>query len=310
MSTKTLHITNGDSLNNWLLDLKIKGDYAVWREMLCEGKTTYTIGSKTFIDDRTTFFKTDYNLGDSNYEAKFITQLELIKSCHEYDEIILWFEYDVFCHINMIACISYLLQSHCTTPIYLVCSGEISGETGLKGLSELTEKQLLEHYEQKIQLTSNDLLLCDHLWKIYCSDDHTQLQPELATGSSFLYLYACIKAHKERFPDKVSGLNALEIQILKRIKEHIPTSEHQLCRHILRNQGYYGYGDMQIFKIIKRLSSYFESLEEHLTLTEKGRKALDGEYTIYEGREKPCYFGGVSKYAYIYNKDTQQLITS
>lgn len=310
MSTKTLHITNGDCLNNELLDLKIKGEFAVWREMLCEGKTIYTIGNQDFIKARKTFFKTDYNLGDADYEDKFVTQLELIKNGNHYDEIILWFEYDVFCHINMIACISYLLQAHCTTPIYLVCSGEAPGETALKGLSELTKKQLFDHYEQRIRLTSNDLLLCDRLWNIYCSNDHTQLQSELATGSSFLYLSACIKAHKERFPDKLSGLNALEIQILKRIKEHTLTSERQLCGLVLRNQGYYGYGDMQIFKIIERLSSYFESIEEHLILTEKGHKALDGQYTTYKDREKPCNFGGVSKYTYIYNKDTQQLITS
>jgi len=307
LPTKILHITNGDSLNDRLINLNIKGDFAVWREMLCEGKTTYILGDNEFIKTRKSFLKDHYAINVSDYTEKFISQLEIINNANDYDVVILWFEYDLFCHINMIACISYLLHASCTTPISLVCSGEISGETSLKGLPELSDKQLLRHYKEKIQLTSNDLLLCDIIWSIYCSDTHIHLQPELAARSSFIYLANCIQAHKERFPCKQSSINALETKILTLIKEHTITSERQLCSLTLRNQGYYGYGDMQIVKIIEYLRPYFESTAAQLTLTDKGIKVLDGKYTVHKSVPS-CYFGGVSKYAYTYHKDSQQLL--
>jgi hypothetical protein len=308
LSTKTLHITNGDSLNNRLLDLDIKGDFAVWREMLCEGKTTYTIGDSNFIDTRSSFLETDYDIKDTNYHDKFISQLEIIKNWNAYDEIILWFEYDLFCHINMMACISYLTQVGCKKPLFLVCSGRVSGEKDLKGLPELTDNQLQDHYQNKKALTKNDQLLSDQIWRLYCSDDHLKLQPILAKDSSFIYLSNCISAHKKRFPEEQSGLNTLELHILKLIKKHQITSERQLCGYVLTYQGYYGYGDMQVFKMIKRLRSYFEEQEGYFVVNEKGECALNGDHIEAPGQKKHCYFGGVSKYAYKYKKDTHQLI--
>lgn len=308
MSPKTLHITNGDSLNNSLLDLEIQGDFAVWREMLCEGKTTYKIGDQVFMDTRKAFLKNDYNLDASDYEEKFISQLEILKNHTAYDEIVLWFEYDLFCHINMMGCISYLMQIGCKIPLYLVCSGRVSGEKELKGISELTTSQLKEHYQHKIALTRNDILLADHIWRLYCGEDHSSLQPILAKDSSFIYLSNCISAHKKRFPEQHSGLNTLESHILQLIKKHQITSENQLCGYVLNYQGYYGYGDMQVSKMIKRMRSYFEEQDGVFKVTEKGDRALAGDDIQAPGLHNACYFGGVSKYAYHFDKDTHQLI--
>ncbi len=309
MSKRTLHITNGDSLNDWLLTLQIEGDFAVWREMLSDGKTIYTVANQNFIDTRKTFLTTVYDIETNDYEDKFVSQLEIIKDCHQYDEIILWFEYDLFCHMNMIACISYLLQQKCTTPTYLVCSGRIKGETTLKGLSELSESQLRAHFKERVLLMSQDIQLADHIWKLYCEDDHTLLQPNLVKEeSNFNYLQSCIQAHKQRFPDHQSGLNKLEAQILKTIKEQQVSSERQLCGLILKNQGYYGFGDMQVFKIIEHLRSYFELKEGQLRLTQLGEKVFSGISQVNKNKEQSIYFGGVSKYTYSYQKDTHQLI--
>lgn len=307
MTAKTLHITNGDSLNDWLLKLQIDGDFAVWREMLCEGKTTYKIGDERFINERRAFLETDYDIKTNDYENKFISQLEIITNFQAYDELVLWFEYDLFCHINMMACISYLVQLNCKLPIYLVCSGRITGEKELKGLSEITQDQLLDHYKNKVLLTGNDLLLSDKIWRKYCSEDHSQLQPILAKESSFTYLSNCLSAHKKRFPEEHSGLNTLEAHILKLIKKHQITSERQLCGYVLNYQGYYGYGDMQISKMIKRLHSYYEQQDDILVINQKGENALKGDHLEAPGKHKQCYFGGVSKYAYTYNKDSHQI---
>ena len=308
MSTKTLNITNGDSLNDRLLKLDITGDFAVWREMLCEGKTTYIIGDQDFVNTRKAFLETDYAIDTFDYEEKFGSQLEIIKKWKEYDEIILWFEYDLFCHINMMACISYMVQLYCNKPLFLVCSGRVDGEKNLMGISELTDKQLDNHYQNKQVLTGNDLILADKIWRLYCSDDHVPLQPKLAKDSNFIYLSNCISAHKKRFPEEHSGLNTLERHLLKLIKKHKISSEHQLCGYVLNYQGYYGNGDMQVLKMIKRLRSYFEEQDGYFIVNEKGEYALAGNDIQAPGQNETCYFGGVSKYAYQYHEETHQLI--
>jgi hypothetical protein len=147
--SKVLHITSGDSLNDRLSLLGVEGHFAVWREMLCEGKTVSSIGSPEFKEARKAFLKEVYDLDTSFYEERFGGQIDIIAAANNYYEVVLWFEYDLFCHINLLAAISYLESISYQGSLYLVCSGRIKGEPGLFGLSELNEDQLLEHYKQK-----------------------------------------------------------------------------------------------------------------------------------------------------------------
>ena len=56
MGGQILHITNGDSTTNYLQQLKFKGEFITWREMLCEGKTTTDVGSEKFWKNRVRIF--------------------------------------------------------------------------------------------------------------------------------------------------------------------------------------------------------------------------------------------------------------
>ncbi|MEC8683400.1 MAG: DUF1835 domain-containing protein, partial [Bacteroidota bacterium] len=123
MKKNTLHITNGDSLTDRLNTLDLDGDLVIWREMLCEGPTVEKVGSAEFIAARKKFLKETYKISEADYEQKFVSQLKKLNAINAYDEVILWFEFDLFCHINMLAAISYLIQHKSMMPIYIVCSG-------------------------------------------------------------------------------------------------------------------------------------------------------------------------------------------
>ncbi|TVZ51704.1 DUF1835 domain-containing protein [Dokdonia sp. Hel_I_53] len=304
---QTLHIVNGDSLTTKLTENYIKGDVAVWREMLCEGKTVVNLASDEFIKTRLSFFKKNYPDHARSYEDKFGSQLAIIAGGDQYKEIVLWFEYDLFCHINMIACISFLRSLELSKNIYLVCSGWIESETQLHGLSELSNKQLLNHYENKVLLDNHDLFLADDLWRIYCGDDHLKFKPSIAKNSNFKYLANCISAHKERFPHQETGLNTLETNMLELIRKYKIKSKHQLCGYMLNYQGYYGYGDIQILKMISRMDSFFTNEDNILALTEKGIAVLEDNLNVRNSMVYQCPLGGTFKYDYSYNSKDHQL---
>lgn len=303
----TLHITNGDSLNDRLTSMDIPGDFAVWREMLCEGKTVANLASDAFRKARIAFFKKKYPDQVGLYDDQFGSQLAIIAEAHQYDDVVLWFEYDLFCHINMLACISFLRACGYKGNTYLVCSGWVDGEKELKALGELTDVQLKEHYTQKVLLDNHDLFLADDLWRLYCSNDHLKLKPQRAKDSNFKYLSNCISAHKERFPHLKTGLNTLETNMLRLIRKYEIHSERQLCGYMLNYQGYYGYGDAQILAMIKRMRPFFYKQEERLVLTAMGNDILDKGKNVLKKMKYSCNLGGVSKYAYTYNEEDHQL---
>jgi hypothetical protein len=175
MAKNILHITNGSSLTDYLSELNIDGHFMTWHEMLCEGPTVEQIDTHEFVEVRKRFLNKFYNIDIDEYE--FHKELSLFDDVSAYSEIILWFEYDLFCHINLIAVISLLQQKKVKLPLFLVCSGRVKGEPDFKGLSELTEDQLLDHYKKKVKLSKDDIDIANTLWKIYCNENHNLLKP-------------------------------------------------------------------------------------------------------------------------------------
>lgn len=303
---ETLHITNGSSLTSYLNDLNIKGKFMTWHEMLCEGPTVEQIDTSEFVKVRKGFLNKYYNIDIDEYE--FHKELEIFDNIEAYSEIVLWFEYDLFCHINLIAVISLLQQKKVILPLYLVCSGRIKGKSDFKGLSELNENQLINHYKNKVKLTESDIDLACSLWSIYCSENHNLIKPYILKTSSYKYLSSCLKAHLKRFPDSVNGLSRLEKHILEIVKNNYIKSKHHLLGYILNYQGYYGYGDLQIKRMIENLDMFLSEGENGLELNRKGHEVLVGQHNFSNEINNDIQFGGVKRLKYQFNKKQNKLI--
>ncbi|SDS42444.1 protein of unknown function [Formosa sp. Hel1_31_208] len=308
MSSNPLHITNGNSLTDYLLKLGLAthDNTISWQETLCVGPTVEDLTSDEFFNTRKTFFKAFYDITLSRTEMN--RELQKLNAISEFTEIILWFEYDLFCHINMVAVISLLEQKGIYLPIYLVCSGRVDGEKGLKGLPELTPVQLKSHYEARIKLTVDDIALAKRIWRIYCDNDHNLLLPLILRPSSFKYMSNCLKAHIKRFPDTRSGISTLEYNILKLIKDNTIKSKHHLVGYALHYQGYYGYGDLQLERVINLLDLFFREEDGILKLNRKGHLALGHQHNYQKEMNNTIYFGGARCLDYKFDKQENKLI--
>lgn len=310
MIDNPLHITNGTSLTNYLeqLDICNAHNTITWQETLCVGPTVEKIDSKEFIKTRKAFFKSFYDIKLSTNEIT--KEFNKLNDISGFTSIVLWFEYDLFCHINMVAVISLLQQKNIALPIYLVCSGRVEGEKGLKGLSELKPKQLEHHYKHKVKLNKDDIALAKHIWRIYCGKDHNLLLPLVLEESSFKYLNSCLIAHIKRFPDTRSGISTLEYNVLKLIKENQITSRRHLLGYALHYQGYYGYGDLQLERVIDLLQIFYDEEENVLTLNRKGHLALEHQHNYQKEMNNTIKYGGVSCLDFKFNKQQNKLIKS
>ncbi|WP_396601015.1 DUF1835 domain-containing protein [Algibacter sp. R77976] len=308
MDKQPLHITNGDVLTNVLNDLDVEGVKLTWQELLCEGPTSEEVFSKEFLEARKLFFEQFYGI-DLDFELIKI-ELDKLNNSENYSEIVLWFEYDLFCHINMIAVISLIKQKKIDLPIYLVCSGRIAGSKRLKGLGELKPNQLLNHYKKKVLLNEEDIDMATTIWSIYCGIDHNLLKPYIVKSSSFEYLSNCLKAHLKRFPDSIDGLSILGRHILEIIKKEKITSKNHLLGYALNYQGYYGYGDLQFKRIIENLSIFYLVSEDCIELNRKGHEALLAQHNYALELNDNMTFGGVKKIDFLFNVSENKLVKS
>lgn len=308
MDKLPLHITNGTILTSVITKLGIKGEKLTWQEMLCEGPTCEVLDSEEFMNLRASFFNEFY---DVDLDLEMIkNELDKLNSSKNYSEIVLWFEYDLFCHINMVAVISLIQQRKINLPIYLVCSGRVEGSKNLKALSELSSAQLMSLYKNKVLLNTKAIDLATTIWGIYCGIDHNLLKPFIIKPSVFEYLSNCLKAHLKRFPDSVDGLNILERNILEIINKQTITSKNHLLGYALNYQGYYGYGDLQLSRIIDKLSMFYTVDNDSIILNRKGHEALLGQHNFALEINNNMSYGGVKKLDYQFNISENKLVKS
>ncbi|WP_375324512.1 DUF1835 domain-containing protein [Flagellimonas sp. GZD32] len=304
-----LHITNGDNFTSKLQSLDLKGDVITWREMLCEGKTLCNVGSESFWKTRFEFLNKNYKVSKSWFVEKTLKEYRSLCNHKQQDQIVLWFEYDLFCQINMLAVLSWLKTHRRHAQISLVCSGKEDDSNKMYGLNELSDEKLLELYKNKTVLSQDDIEYADYIWQLYCSDNPIRLENQIANNDfQFEYLSDALKTHLKRFPTIKNGLNELENHVLEIALETKPKSKKDLMGELISNQGFYGFGDTQYERIISSIRPLFKSFNP-VKLTKHGMEVLQQEANYYSQiRDNQAYLGGSLKYNFLYNTDTDRIL--
>ena len=304
-----LHITNGDSFTQRLDSLKLKGDVITWREMLCEGQTLTNVGSESFWKARFEFLNKNYKVSKSSFIEKTLKEYRSLCNHKQQDQIVLWFEYDLFCQVNMLAVISWLKSHRKYAEISLVCSGKEDDTDNLYALNDLNDEQLLKLFENKVVLSQDDIEYADYVWQLYCSDNPMRLENLTDFENyKFDYLSDAINAHLHRFPSIKNGLNAMENNILQLSADQRLNSKKELLGTILRNQSILGFGDSQYDRAISRLKPLFSSFNP-VRLTQKGKEILEAKTSYYSCiQDNDVYLGGALKYNFLYNTNTDRIL--
>ncbi len=166
--TNVLHILNGDSTAKILAKSSIKGTVIVWREMLCEGSLHTDVGSDNFWKKRYSFFENEVGVNRLEYYDKTIKETVKLEDLSGYNKVVLWFEYDLFCQVNLLAILVYLLKYYRKDiRYYLICTGKKEEKKQLQSLTNYSSKEYKTLFENKIKLTQNNLLFAEQCWSLF-----------------------------------------------------------------------------------------------------------------------------------------------
>lgn len=273
-----LHIVNGDSTAEMLKQTAIKGDVIVWREMLCEGPICKNFGSDEFWKMRYAYFENELGVSKLDYFDKSIKEIIQLEDVSTYNEVVLWFEFDLFCQINLMALCSCLLTSFRKGVDYkLVCTGYVKGEERLQSLADFKIEEFNELYQKAISISKNNLEFATECWNVYAENnvDHLKAFDFNKQRKKFPYFQKAIEQHLLRFPDK-KGLSEIDHKILEIINDAALT-ENEIVRNLLIWQiakTVYGFGDLQYVQYLKKLNCYYKISEEKYYLNESGKVIL------------------------------------
>ncbi|WP_299522585.1 DUF1835 domain-containing protein [uncultured Lutibacter sp.] len=271
--SKTIHVLNGDSTAKILEKSKIKGDIVVWREMLCEGPLHKNVGSDEFWLNRYSYFETEIGVDRLEYYDKTIKEIVKLEDLAGYNNVVLWFEFDLFCQVNLLALCTYLLANYVKkSNYYLVCTGKDEVEQQLQSLSDYSPSEFETLFNTKIALSKANLEFAKESWELYVENDFNTLKEfNFNQNSKFQYLQLAMDQHLNRFPAS-NGLNQISTKILEIINSNL-FSEKEIVINLLiwqQKETVYGFGDLQYFQYLNKLEKYFTIKEGKYYLNEIG----------------------------------------
>lgn len=236
------NILNGDALAYSFSDAKIEGNIIVVREGLIDGDLSGN-DLQEFWRSRAKYIR----VTEAEYFNKVVSEFEKIMNAPDDSEFNLWFEYDLFCQVNMWFVISMISSLSIKKKVYAVYTSYLdrNDKHFWNGFGPANSSQLQVCFADKILLTDADLQLGNDLWTAYKIGDLEQLARLMTNQSSaFPYLEEVVEAHIDRFSK--DGTNGRPERVVEDIIKNISTDFNKVCIEFWDKESIYGFGDTQI----------------------------------------------------------------
>jgi hypothetical protein len=272
-----LHIHNGDSSANVAKQSSLPGEHFAWREALIEGPTPSGLDVTEWRKRRAHHLSEAYGVDPKLCERELSAQEQKLETFPKHDEVILWFEHDLFCQVHLIYLLNWFGRHQLgKTRLSLICIDEFPGKEDFRGLGELSVEQLTSLFPSRNQVTKQQVNLASAAWRAYCSKDPTDIQTLLENDISALpFLKAALKAHLRRFPSTTNGLGQIENRALQLIHSGSKRFDDLFFR-FSKAEPVYGLGDSQFLLALRRLSEAGQPLLEKETGSNGGPELTEG----------------------------------
>jgi hypothetical protein len=197
-----------------------------------------------------------YGVDLQDCQRDLMSQEEALASFSQHDEVILWFEHDLFCQLHLLYLLDWLSQRVLgTTKLSLICIGDFPGKENFRGLGELNAEELASLFPARQPVTYKQMALATSAWKAYCSSNPSDIENVLQRDTSPIpFLRAALQAHLKRFPSTRNGLGRIENRALELIHEGL-SSFTELFPRFGDAEPVYGLGDAQFWLALQRLSA-------------------------------------------------------
>jgi hypothetical protein len=251
-----LHIHNGDSTAETAKTTSLAGQHVAWRESLITGPTPSGLSSDDWRRVRGSHLAESYGVNIQNCQRDLMSQEDALASFSQHDEVILWFEHDLFCQLHLLYLLNWFSQrAVATAKLSLICIGEFPGKENFRGLGELNAEQLASLFPARQPVTDRQMALATSAWEAYCSSNPTDIESVLQADTSPLpFLPAALQAHLNRFPSTRNGLGRIENRALELIHEGL-NSFSELFPRFGDAEPVYGFGDAQFWLALQRMSA-------------------------------------------------------
>lgn len=283
-----IHIHNGDVVAALARRSDIPGEHLPFRESLVSGRVDRELSIDTRANALAEFSGHEL-LRVSN---DLFEQGQRLDAAKEQDEIVLWFEHDLFCLVHFV----YLLQR--------LAGARLSYVWHPEPLGQLDERELHLLFDSRAAVTPSMLQTASDVWRDYTSSDAATLNRWTVHGTpDFPFLQQGLALHASRFPSRQNGLGTIEQRALALIASGA-TDFATLFPLIDPDPPRFGFGDGDVLRQLRSMAQRAVPLitiseaegsppKAIFAITPMGERVLKGEVDDTAINDPDVWLGGV-----------------
>ena len=237
----SIHVLPGDSLVAEFNKTGIDGEVVVCRECLVAGDRSGTTLDE-FWDRRANFIALEYGGDPIEYQENVAYELEKLIGLPADTEVNLWFEYELFCQVNMWFCLDLLKGSD--VRVFRIEPLNASPDDIWKGFGKLEAVDLVNCYEGRTQFSEEDIAMGSQLWEAFRQEDLDELR---RLGE---YRSPCFPFLKE-VCEAAAEIGSRPAEIVRELKASGLNELESLFPEFQKRAGVYGYGDLQVARLLQ-----------------------------------------------------------
>ena len=237
------HVLPGDAVAEVFQKTGIEGQVIVCRESFVTGDLDGDDLSE-FWDTRANYIDIAYGGDPIDYRETVAQELEKLMDLGPEDEVNLWFEFELFCSVNMWFCLDLLYRSDAR--IFRVMPVESSPDDVWDGFGKYQPEDLVKCLDARVQFSQEDLQSGSKLWKAFRERDSDMLR-HLGDHRS-----PCFPFLKE-VSIAAAEIESQPIEIVRELKTAGFRDIEGLFPEFRKRAGVYGFGDDQVANLMERV---------------------------------------------------------
>ena len=286
--TPFLHVANGTCTTMIIEAAAIPGRVSIWADPLYEGPVPGGLSDAELVDVRAR-----YLAGPEPTHVEAVNDLRewraAIERHESYDELLLWFEHDLFDQLNLIQLLTWIRDRlPADKKVSLVCIGSFPGRPRFKGLGELTTDELAPLLDTRQRVTDAQFDLAARAWEAFRAPTPEALNALRATDTTALpFLAPAIVRFLEEYPWTIDGLSRTERRLLE-LADHGELDLTAAFPRMHHDEDAYYVSDLSLMALAESLSATSpplltlrdgrtpgdQTLQGTITLTDMGRAIL------------------------------------
>lgn len=286
----TLHITNGDGALYLLKKAGVLGTHVAWQDALNVGPVPAGLSL-----EETTSVRTRY-LAGRGYDnpIKLIHDFQrrdaLLRRAREYEEVVLWFEHDLFDQLQLLQVLTALdeLQLH---------PGHVALVQTDHYLASVTVNEMLALLPKRRTATEAIFRSARRSWERFVSPTADSLLAAAGEDAIGLpYLRAALQRLCEEYPSTRDGLSRSERQALYAIAQGAAGNDELFARSQAREEATFlskRAFAMMLEELRAGEAALYEGDGATIALTALGRRVLAGDADWLEEHAIDRWIGGV-----------------